>query len=291
MSTVTAERWIVGHDGSSGADIAARWALTQCGDRHRDVDLVRAWQIPPLEFPIVVDDVREFAPGAVCSDFDELVALGAAVGATVTGTVVEGGSAPVLLDASRDASLLVVGSRGLGGFRRLLLGSTSSQCATHAEVPTVVVPASATVDRPVRRITVGVDGSPRSLRALEWARTFGSSHAGVDTNIKVVGAWRESKSGYTAVAQHYTNELDETRDRFNELLDEREADAGSGQIFERRFAYADPSQTLLAEGNDSDLLVVGARGHSGLSAGILGSVSTYLVHHTEVPVVVVPSDG
>lgn len=290
MTGATKERWVVGHDGSESADIAARWALAQCEGRGLEVDLIRAWQIPALEVPIVVDDLREFAPPAVCSDLDELVGLGVAGGATVTGNVVEGGPARVLLDASRDASLLVVGSRGSGGFRRLLLGSTSSQCATHAEVPTVVVPTSSTVDRPVRRITVGVDGSTMSLRALDWAIAFGSSGTGVETTIRVVGAWRESKSGYMAVAQHYTNELDETRDRFNELLDGLEAEVGNAELFERRFAYADPSKTLLAEGNDSDLLVVGARGRSGLSAAILGSVSTYLVHHSEVPVVVVPTD-
>lgn len=290
MSDGTAERWIVGHDGSEGAGVAAKWALAQGPGRQLDVVLVRAWQIPGLEFPVVIDGESEFAPDVVCSDLDELVALGAAAGATVTAEIVEGGPAPVLFGASEDASLLIVGSRGLGGFRRLLLGSTSSQCATHSTVPTVVVPGSSTIDRPVRRIMVGVDGSQHSLRALAWAIAFGASSASDDVEIKVVGAWRDSKSGYTAVAQHYTNELDETRDHFNELLDGIEADAGSGQLFERRFAYADPMTTLIEEGNGSDLVVVGARGRSGLSAAILGSVSTHLVHHSDVPVVVVPSD-
>jgi nucleotide-binding universal stress UspA family protein len=89
------------------------------------------------------------------------------------------------------------------------------------------------------------------------------------------------------VAQHYTDELQQARDRFNEILDAREADADS-TLFERRFAYADPATTLLEEAERADLLIVGPRGHSGLSAAILGSVSTHVLHHSPVPVVIVP---
>ncbi len=190
-----------------------------------------------------------------------------------------------MLDPSADGSLLVVGTRGLGGFRRLLLGSVSSQCATHGLVPTVVVPSSTTTDRPVRRIVVGVDGSERSQRALAWATDFASE----DCELMVVGAWMPSKSGYAAVTQHDTHELEHTRDRFDEVVDKAEAEAGARR-FDRRFAYADPTTTLLQEADNAGLLVVGQRGHSGLSAAVLGSVSTHVLHHSLIPVAVVPGN-
>lgn len=284
MSPKNAERWVVGHDGSDGAAIATTWALAQAEGRDLEVDIVRAWQVPALSSAATLESYTKLEPEAACDDLDDLVAAGATAGATVTGSVVEGSPAHVLLETRESASLLVVGSRGRGGFRRLLLGSVGSQCATHSPVPTVVVPASSTVDRPVERITVGVDGSNRSLRALEWAMNFRSD----GTPIRVVGAWKESRSGYVEVTQITAHEMQGTQDRFNELLDTIEGASDRSVRFDRHFAHANPAKTLLAESANTDLIVVGSRGHAGLSAAVLGSVAMHLVHHSEVPVVVVP---
>lgn len=284
MTTPAPAVWTIGHDGSEGASRAVDWAVAQAAGRGVALRLVRTWHIPALDFPLPVDSIEEFAPVRVCDDFDDVAAAAGKAGIPLSQTVIRGAAAQALLDASEDGDLLVVGSRGFGGFRRLLLGSVGSQCATHARVPTVVVPPPASTDRPVRRIVVGLDGSQRSERALAWATDF--AHA--DCTIVVVGAWMPSKSGYVAVAQHYTNELEQVRTRFNEILDANEADAGR-EMFERRFAFADPATTLLEEAEGADLLVVGQRGHSGLSAAILGSVATHVLHHSPVPVVVVPN--
>jgi nucleotide-binding universal stress UspA family protein len=285
VSPKAGEQWIVGHDGSAGAATAASWALAQADGRHLDVDICRAWQISAFESPMDIESLARFAPAAVCDDLNELVTVGATAGAKVTGSIVQGGAAHVLLDASEHAALLVVGSRGIGGFRRLLLGSVSSQCATHSRVPIVVVPAASTVDRPVERVTVGVDGSDGSLRALEWAMNFRSDR----TSIRVVSAWKESKSGYVEVAQITAHEMQRTRERFNDLLDTIEAADGHSVRFDRHFVHASPARTRLADSVKTDLVVVGARGNSGLSAAVLGSVSTDLIHHSKAPVVVVPT--
>lgn len=285
MTTPSPQTWTIGHDGSAGASHAADWAVAQATGRNVELTLVRSWQIPALDVPLPVESIEEFAPAQACDDIDELVARASESGVSVSQRIVRGAAAETLLDASTDGSLAVVGSRGLGGFRRLLLGSVSSQCATHALVPTVVVPPAAATDRPIGRIVVGLDGSERSRRALTWAVDFAPD----ECEIIVVGAWMPSRSGYVAVAQLYSHELDHTRDRFNEILDALEADAGS-TLFERRFASADPATTLLEEAERADLLVVGQRGHSGLSAAILGSVSTHVLHHSPIPVAVIPDD-
>jgi len=247
--------------------------------------VVRAWDVPALDFTLPMDSFEVFAPSAVCVDLDELMALGADSGVAVHDRLVRGGAAAVLLDAGDDASMLVVGSRGLGGFRRLLIGSVSSQCATHARVPTVVVPAASKVEQPASRITVGLDGSEHSLDALSWALDF----APEKSTIQVLGAWWMSRSGFTAVAQHYTHDFEHAQATFHELLDDVESSDRAGRVLERHFAFADPATALLKASSEADLVVVGERGHTGVAAAMLGSVATHLVHRSKVPVVVVPS--
>jgi len=277
--------WTVGHDGSEGASKAAAWAVTQATGRDVQIAFVRSWQIPALDYPLPIESLDDFAPEQVSDDIDGLAARAKESGVSVSQRIVCGPTARTLIEAGEASALIIVGSRGLGGFRRLLLGSVSSQCATHATVPTLVVPHSTEPDRPIGRIVVGLDGSQRAQRALAWAVDF----APKGCEIMVVGAWMPSKSGYVAVTEHYGHELDHARDRFDEILDGFEADAGS-KLFARRFAYADPATTLLDEAHRADLLVVGQRGHSGLSAVILGSVSTHVLHHSPIPVAVIP-DG
>ncbi|MFK7918465.1 MAG: universal stress protein [Ilumatobacter sp.] len=286
--------WTIGHDGSDNASHAAMWALAQAAGRSVDVSIVRGRGIPALELPLPsgseptvanVANVGEVAEGAevrVCDDFDELLAAARAGGVSLAERVVGGPATLTLLEESEKGALLVVGSRGLGGFKRLLLGSVSTQCATHSRVATVVVPRSAAVGR-AQRIVVGVDGSQGSQRALRWALDF----APKGSDIMVVGAWMPSKSGFIAVVQHYTNELDQARAHFNEVLDAVEADVGSQQ-FERRFDYGDPASALLEASAEADLVVVGQRGHSALGAAILGSVSTHVLHRSAIAVAVIP---
>jgi len=86
----------------------------------------------------VIEDVRRAAEKLVES---ELAELGSALsGVDVERTVVEGAAAPALIEAAEGADLLVVGSRGRGGFAGLLLGSVGQQCAHHAPCPLVIVP-------------------------------------------------------------------------------------------------------------------------------------------------------
>jgi len=285
MTTSSTTLWTVGHDGSHGASNAAKWAVTQAAERDVELVLVRSWQIPAVDVPLPVESIEDFAPTEVSEDFEEFVATARTSGVSVSPRIVCGPPAQTLLDQSELGEVLVVGSRGLGGFRRLLLGSVSSQCATHAQVPTIVVPDAAVIDRPISRIVVGLDGSDRSRRALDWAIGFAPDGCA----ISVVGAWMPSKSGFTAVAEHYGRELDHARDRFDEIVGGFEIASGERK-FERRFAFADPATTLLDEASGADLVVVGKRGHSGLSAAILGSVSTHVLHHSPIPVAVIPDE-
>jgi nucleotide-binding universal stress UspA family protein len=137
---------VVGVDGSDGAREALRFALEEARLRGAAVRAVAAWQVPVAAYggalvspdPALVDQLAAEARSAVeraLADAGDLAA-----DADVDTVVREGAPAQVLLEEADDAVLLVVGSRGLGGFRGLLLGSVSQQCAHHAPCPVVIVP-------------------------------------------------------------------------------------------------------------------------------------------------------
>lgn len=138
---------VVGVDHSDGAKDALRFALEEARLRRATLRAVHAWQLgyfgatgmegllPPAGPEL--REVREAAEAALDATLREAIPDAGEV--EIERRVVEGAPAAVLVEESRAADLLVVGSRGLGGFGRLLLGSVSQQCAQHAECPVVIV--------------------------------------------------------------------------------------------------------------------------------------------------------
>ena len=139
---------VVGVDQSEGAKAALRFALEEAGLRQAKLRVVHAWQFgyigaPGFEgsLPAVGGDLAEFHEAAEAA-LDETLRGVVADGVAIERRVDQGAAAPVLIEESRDADLLVVGSRGHGGFAQLLLGSVSQQCAQHAFCPVVIVRGS-----------------------------------------------------------------------------------------------------------------------------------------------------
>jgi len=134
---------VVGIDGSPGSVAALQLAVAEAKLRKTDVKAVMAWHAPTVAY-----ETRWVAAQLDPATFQEAAAsvLNATVseadtsGVQVDVLVVHGQAAEVLVNEARDADRLVVGSRGLGGFRGLLLGSVSQQCAQHATCPVVIVP-------------------------------------------------------------------------------------------------------------------------------------------------------
>jgi len=142
-----AEKIVVGVDGSDGSVDALRWALREAQLRGASVEVVHSWHYPYAAYT----DITGMAAGVVSRE--DLESLGQVVlqrsldgagveasGVPVTPTLVQGSAAATLLDAAAGADLLVVGSRGHGGFAGLLLGSVSQHVVHHAPCPAVVVP-------------------------------------------------------------------------------------------------------------------------------------------------------
>ena len=129
---------VVGVDGSEQSLAALHWAVDEARLRHGTVRLITAWHYPPVPSTVEDSGSNDSFHAAERVQADALKTVDAE-GVDIKGVLVRESPATALLDAAKDADLLVVGSRGHGGFAGLLLGSTSSQVAHHAPCPVLVV--------------------------------------------------------------------------------------------------------------------------------------------------------
>jgi nucleotide-binding universal stress UspA family protein len=133
-------RIVAGIDGSDASLEALDWAARQADMTHSSLEIVMTWDWPPdygwaMTFPSgydpseTVEKLLQQARSAVHERYPDL---------DTSAKVVQGHPAPVLVDASKGAGLLVVGSRGHGEFLGMLIGSVSEHCATHAYCPVLI---------------------------------------------------------------------------------------------------------------------------------------------------------
>jgi nucleotide-binding universal stress UspA family protein len=277
---------VVGVDGSARSTTALRWAAELAARSGRRVRAVGSWQYPAgsaLPTSDAALDDPEAMDRMVRRTLDRAVGDGVPEGVPVEREVVRGPAPMALLPRAEHprADLLVVGSRGLGGFSGLLLGSVSRQCLEHAQGPVVVVPDGAT-PTPPRRVVVGADGSAGSAAALEWASAL----------ARAVGA--------EVVAVHVLpdDRGDVRPDVHDDLVVEAREDltawckplADAGVPHEALVELGDPRSVLLevTEAREGDLVVLGARGAGRVRHLLLGSVAAAVTRHSAVPVAVVP---
>jgi nucleotide-binding universal stress UspA family protein len=143
---------VVGVDHSAGSKPALRFALEEARLRQATLRVVHAWQFGYIgatglegALPAVGGELEDFRRAAEAAVDETLRDVGADTdGVAIERRVDQGTAAAVLVEESRGADLLVVGSRGHGGFAQLLLGSVSQQCALHAFCPVVIVRGTAT---------------------------------------------------------------------------------------------------------------------------------------------------
>ena len=275
------KHWIVGVDGSS-VD-ALRWAVEHAPSRGAAVTALTAFHVPAVMAMLTAKrgfGVDELGLGATAGHDLDVAIADVASETAVTPQVVEGQAAHVLVDAAATADALIVGQRGSGDLRHHRLGSVSRYCATHSSAPVVVVPPGWS-PRASKRIVVGFDGSDNAAAALQWALYF----ADADATIDVVGAM---------VVAPWLGERD-TRAKFPDEVAEQEQTLTAGidavdvdHRTERSLVLDDPRHALGEAAGSADLIVLGARGHGVAALEFLGSVSTWMLQDSLVPVVVVP---
>jgi len=292
---------LVGVDGSPASLAAVDWAATYARVHSFGLHLVCAYSVPSftaaaLDGGYAALDDTAIAEGARAV-LDEAVARVAVTGVRTTSAVATGDAAGVLVELSADAATVVVGTRGRGGFAERLLGTVSSALPAHAHCPTVVVPhrdhakdhaEHELPTRPaVRRIVVGVDGSPAAELALEravreaeaWdAELTAVAGVPIGTGTSYL-AWLPATIDHEAVLRDVAEGLDVVVDR---VL----ADHPGVQV--RRHVLDGTGAQLLTEFSTAvDLVVLGSRGRGGFAGLLLGSTSQAVLHHSSCPVMVV----
>jgi nucleotide-binding universal stress UspA family protein len=216
-------------------------------------------------------------------------------GVTVRSTLVAGGGASTLVELSHEASLVLVGSRGQGGFAGLMVGSVGSQVAMHSHTPVIVVrPPNASEAGNISSspVIVGVDGSAGSGEALAFA--FDEAEAR-DVPLIPLFAWSRLPPGNLGPEGPLDHGLTQARDEASRML--AEAIAGwldkypHVRVTPKALYEIHPSWALIEASRRAGLVVVGSRGRGGFASLLLGSVSHDLVGHAHCPVAVVrPTD-
>ena len=278
--------WVVGVDGSGGADHALEWCLATAPTRAGKVHLLRAWQLPAMygmEFGAQM--VNDLEPESAHPELAGITERLQVADVEVDSSVVYGGAASALLDAAAEADLLVVGSRGHGGFRRLLVGSVSHQCATHAPIPAVVVPDDARTDGVFERVVVGIDNSPGSQAALAWALDF----VGDDADIVATGVFPTSTWTAGMDQTMIEQEAQRAEQTFHAVVDDVERASAHSKGLQRHYSLGSPGKVLSDASSGADLIVVGEHARGRLESMLLGSVATHVLHHAACPVAVIPA--
>lgn len=137
----------------------------------------------------------------------------------------------------------------------------------------------------MQTIVVGVDGSQQATRALRWA----VDHAGPDDTLIVTYAWHVPPAETLEAPTFNPADIEvEARKLVRDVIDEVVGDRTDAPAVETVIEHGHSGRVLIDASDKADLLVVGSRGHGGFVGLLLGSVSTYVVHHARCPVVVVP---
>ncbi|MFI9012327.1 universal stress protein [Actinosynnema sp. NPDC053489] len=277
---------VVGVDGSDTAVEAAGWAAAEAARHRVPLKLVHAYVLPTHSYPELVltgPEVQRAFETQGRQWLDDVAGTVRAVAPEVETSLVVAPPTAALIAESRTARLVVVGSRGLGGFSGLLVGSVAVAVSTHGACPVVVVRDPAPGDGPV---VVGVDGSPVSEEAIAFAFEEASLR---DAPLTAVLAWTDfqldSPFGSWATVDWSQVEADQ-----RQLLAERLAgwqERYPDVRVDRRVVRGGPARALLQAARDARLLVVGSRGRGGFTGMLLGSTSQSLVYHATCPLAVV----
>lgn len=285
-SSETGSGIIVGVDGSSASDAAVRWATDEAMMRNSALTVVNAltpvvtW--PQVPVPPGMDAWQESESRRIVTDAVAIAESRVREGHRVPIGYKFFVSAPIptLVDLSKDAEMVVVGSRGLGAVGRATVGSVSTAVAHGAHCPVGVIRGDSPAG-PRAPVVVGVDGSPASELAVGIAfaeaawrgADLVAVHAWTDGDVTefLGGRWPAIQP---SVEQALTDLLADWVQRYPE-------------VSVRGVAVLDnPAHHLVAQSESAQLVVVGSHGRGGVARALLGSVSTTVLHAAHTPVII-----
>ncbi|MEO3803052.1 universal stress protein [Nonomuraea sp. B1E8] len=267
---------VAGVDGSVPARSAVEWAAADAQRRGlglRIVHVCEQWRYG--------DEGTKYCAGTLAAAADR--ARGLTRDVEVTTELLPGNVIDTLIGESASADSVVLGSRGLGGFAGLVVGSVGLGVAGHATGPLVLVRGPSVVQ--YGRVVVGDDGSDDSEAAVKYAVDQARVRG---LPLHVVFAWQIPIA--PPLAAGYSMLIESTREEDIRRAAERvapwqEKNPDVAIIGEQVVGH--PADVLIRAGGTADLVVVGSRGRGGFASAVLGSVSHAVLHHVTCPVAVV----
>ncbi len=282
---------VVGVDGSPASRVAVDWAARDA--MLRGVPLTVVYVLPPPEMLMwpepkrlsgLTDWQQAKAKDVIRAAMETAEEASRKTGPLqVHSQVLTGATIPALVDLTKDAEMIVVGCRGMGTVRRLLLGSVSTGLVHHAHCPVAVIHDEDPLmpDPAHAPILLGVDGSPASELATEIAFEE-ADRRGVD--IIAVHAWSDAAlSDFPPVDSSVMQALGD------EILSDRLAQWQERHPHVRVHAIAvtdRPAEVLIKNSEQVQLVVVGSHGRGGFAGMQLGSVSSAVAQSSRMPVIV-----
>lgn len=280
---------VVGVDGSEPAQEALRYAAHIA--RRRELPLRIVYGLTMPEFytgmvpppPEAIEALED--EGHQVLDKSKEIAQEIAPHTHIDPQLVTGPGPTALIESSHSAAMVVIGSRGAGGFMHRMLGSTAIAVSTHAASPVLVLRGEVPEDLSTP-VVVGMDDSPASMNALTVA--FEEAHLR-EAPLSVVTAWVEGE---------YKTVFSPAQMANWEPVGDVHARWLAEQVAERQERYPDvevsqivtqnkPRDELLERSHDAQLVVVGSRGRGGFRGLLLGSTSQALMLHAHCPVLIV----
>ena len=289
MTTVAGAPVVVGVDGSARSLAAVGVAAGEAALRHRPLRIVHAFAWSPAGWTTTPGRAlpprlpeREKADAVLAEAAEVASKLLPAV--AISAEVIAGDALTVLPAESRHAVLLVLGDRGTGGFHGMIAGSVAVRAATHAACPVLVVRGHQRPDGPV---VVGLDGSPNSTAALQFAADEADRRG---TELLALHAWTGGDGTELNAELPMTYEFWAGQDEEERVLAESLAGIAEqhpGLLIQGQARRGSARRLLQELSRSAQLVVVGDRGHGGLTGLLLGSVSQHLVYHAACPTAVV----
>lgn len=283
-------RVVVGFDGSPSSSAAVTWAAAEAQVRGRGLTILHAL-LPTVTAGALGagigpgPDLIETLTTEAHKDMD---AVAVALRPLDVRTVVTvGGPSGILLEASESAELIVVGSRGRGGFASLILGSVAAQVAAHSLCPVVTMRTAASSE--ATEVVVGIDASPGSAAAAAFAFDEASRHG---WSVVAVHAWDVPSYDLLIVPDGPVPiPLSDVAD--DDVRLSAEVLAGLREEYpdvsvQERLVHGPPVGSILGASSNAAMVVVGTRGHGPAVGALIGSVSNGVLHKATVPVAVVP---
>ncbi len=280
MTAHTQGAILVGVDNSPNSNIAAAWAVAIARATGSPIRAVAAWtRRAPSGLGGVDDHIAETNAHTVSTVAQSLHSAGLD---GIEVTAVRGPAAEALLKTANesDASLLVVGTRGLGPLAGLLLGSVSRRLLFTTDRPLALIPRQSTLNpTPLTRILVGVDCSPVAQRVLSWSARFCADLGVPATIVRCADPGCERPPGHV---QRYDDQI--RADTEEALVQFRDHDVE----YTLEVCNLDPRVALpeTAARDRAGLIVIGTRGAGHFSG--LGGTASYLVRHSSLPLTVIP---